>query len=390
MRILLLHSRPLDFSVAVGGVPEFLHALTFEFRQMGLDVMIYAAHKSFDQISHTSTIHDSVKIFSGPIVEPAFWISRKNLSLAADFCRAEKVDVLHSQGTYTPGFMCREIHRLTNIPYVLTSHSDISPVNSDRLQRYSVRSRYRRILRDAAWVTHLTPVMEHASHQMLDTRCKSTLIHNGIAVEQWQPYQNLQEKNYVLGIGRLERGKGFHVLVDMYAELCRRNVKTTLVIAGTGDAHDDLLRQCHSLGLPVITEYHGVQSLPEQGVVFTGYVRGTAKQELIAHSQCVLFATQPDLWEEAFGLVQLEAMAAAKPLAASDIAAVRHLASFGMRAEIVPPRDVSAWAGAVENLLADARKRQRMGHENAAAVRQFNWRGIAGQYQKVYERCLDM
>lgn len=384
MRILLLHSRPLDFSTAVGGVPEFLYALTSEYKQMGLNVMIYAAHKSFREIRLTSTIHETIKIFSGPIVEPAFWISRKNLAQVAAFCREQSIDVMHSQGAYTPGFMCREIHKKTRIPYIITSHGDISAVNSKRISRYSVRSRYQRILRDAAWVTHLTPVMEQAAQRLLDTREKSSLIHNGIALQPWRAYQQLQEKNYLLGIGRLERGKGFHVLIDMYAELCKRGVKTALVIAGTGEAQAELQRQCHALSLPVVTEYYGVNSLPEQGVVFTGYVRGAAKQELLAHCQCVLFATQPDLWEEAFGLVQLEAMAAGKPLVASDIAAVRHLAQLGMQAEIVPPRDVLAWTNAVEALLSNDRKRLMMGDKNAEAAEQFQWKEAAEKYKEVY------
>jgi glycosyltransferase involved in cell wall biosynthesis len=385
MRVLLLHSRPLDFKQAVGGVPEFLKAITGELKKLDLEVMIYAGHKSFKQIAQTDDVHENVKVFSGPLIEPAFWVSRHKLHPIIEFCQQQNISVLHSQGTYTPGFMVREIAKVTGIPYVVTSHSDIHPVNSMRLKRRSVRARYRRILQDAACVTHLTPVMEAASHQILDTRDKSYLIHNGIDVASWKPYQHLSEKNYVLGIGRLERGKGFHVLIDMFAEVLKRGVNTSLVIAGTGEAEPALRKQCRDLQLNVVEGLADIDALPEKSVIFAGYVRGEFKYQLIAHSQCLLFATQPDLWEEAFGLVQLEAMAAGKPLIASDIAAVRYMESLGMRAIVVPARDTSAWADAVQ-WLQDPAQRLVMGTANVAAIAAFDWRDIAAQYREVYRK----
>jgi glycosyltransferase involved in cell wall biosynthesis len=390
MRILLLHSRPLDFAKTTGGVPEFLKAITREYKQLGLDVSIYAGDKFEKNIHHTSTVHDTVKIFTGPLQEPAFWVSRKKIRLVADLCRQENIGVMHSQGTYTPGFMTREVARMTKIPYVITSHSDISPVNSKRLQRSGVRARCRRILQDAAWVTHLTPAMEQASHQILDTRSKSTLIHNGVDIDSWRPYQQLPEKNYILGLGRLEPGKGFHVLIEMYAQLLQRGVTTSLVIAGTGAAEADLRQQCERLGLNIVSALDDVQQIPERSVVFAGYVRDEMKYLLVAHSQCVLFATQPDLWEEAFGIVQLEAMAAGKPLIASDIAATRYLATLGMNVEMVAAKDISAWAQAVQSVLVDPLKRQAMGAANLAAVNQFAWRSVAEQYRDVYVRVMEL
>lgn len=386
MRILLLHSRPLDLANSIGGVPEFLKAITGEFQQLGLDVTIYAGHKSFDKVQQAGCLHNHVRVFSGPLVEPGFWVPRNKLRQVAAFCRQEQFSVLHSQGTYTPGFMCREIFHAIGTPYIVTSHSDVSPVNSMRIKRHSVRARYRKILKDAAWVTHLTPVMEEASHQLFNTSEKSSLIHNGINAGLWKPYQKAAEKNYLLGIGRLERGKGFHILIEMFAELMRRKVNTSLVIAGSGEAEAELIQQAKQLGLSVLTHWQDLEKIPERSVVFTGYVRGDDKYQLMAQSQFVLFATQPDLWEEAFGLVQLEAMAAAKPLIASDIQAVRYLASLGMQAEIVPPRDVQAWADAAQKLLQDSVKRKAMSDANAIKVEQFSWRQSALEYEKVYRR----
>ncbi len=92
--------------------------------------------------------------------------------------------------------------------------------------------------------------------------------------------------------------------------------------------------------------------------------------------------------EEAFGIVQLEAMAAGKPLVASDIAATRYLVQLGMQAKIVAPQDINAWAEQVESLLNDAELRSKMGKANAAASHQFSWQGIAKCYRDVYRAVL--
>ncbi len=386
LRILLLHSRPLNFATAVGGLPEFLKAITFEFKTMGLDVLIYAGDKSSSHIQHTSYVHDTIKVINGPLLQPQYWVSSKKLRLLTDFCQDQQITVMHAQGTYTPGFMVREIAKVTQIPYVITSHSDIHPKNSMRLKRANVRKRCYRILRDAAWITHLSPTMQQASDQLYDSHGKSSLIHNGIHIENRKSCAPISEKKYLLSIGRLVREKGFHVLIEMYAELLKRGVTSALVIAGAGDYEHPLRQQCTQLGLKTLTGLNKVDEIPEKCVVFTGYVRGELKQQLLNHCQFVLFATQPDTCEEAFGLVQLEAMAASKALIASDIAAARYLQNLGMQAIIVPPSHIPTWVTAAEQLLKNPEQRLTMGTANTVLAEQFNWRTIAKQYYAVYQR----
>ncbi len=298
MHVMLLHSRPFEFGKTVGGVPEFLTAITIELKQLGVQVSIYCGDKLAKDIRATSLPGHDINIYTGPLLEPSFFISHKKIKPVAELCRRIKVDLLHAQGTYTPGFMVRELGKMTGLPYIITSHGDLHPVNSKRLSRRNVRTRCQRILRDAAWVTHLTPVMETASHQVWDTHLKSTLIHNGIHLAAWQPFQTCQEKNYILGIGRLERGKGFHILIEMYAQLIKRGISSSLVIAGTGQEEESLRAQCQTLGLETICGWREAADMPEKCVIFAGYVRDKLKYQIIAESQCVLFATQPDLWKK--------------------------------------------------------------------------------------------
>src|SRR5579875_759745 len=66
---------------------------------------------------------------------------------------------------------------------------------------WNVKQRCRNVLKHASIVTHLTSIMEDASHRLLDTREKSVTIGNGIDCSAWQAYAGLPEQDYLLGIG---------------------------------------------------------------------------------------------------------------------------------------------------------------------------------------------
>ncbi|EKD69840.1 MAG: hypothetical protein ACD_46C00718G0002 [uncultured bacterium] len=389
MRVLFLFPRKLDKKNSVGGVAEFLLTLLPILKTQQVESFVYAGDKSLQQISTMGEVTHGVNVFHGPFPRPSWWMSNRILQSVVDLCRKLKIDVVHAQGTYTAGFLAREIFKKTGIPYVVTSHNDISPVNSKRMRRFTVRNRCRNVLRHAAQVTHLTSVMEELSHQLFDTREKSSTIGNGINYADWQAYQSLSEKNYLLGIGRLERGKGFHVLIDAYAELIKHGVTDSLIIAGTGTEEKNLHQQVQQLKLNLVTDYQNIEKIPEKSVIFTGYIRGELKNKLIAQSKLMLFPTQPDLWEEAFSIVQLEAMVTGRAMIASDTLATRYLQTSGLQTLIVKAADVQDWIDKILLLLRDHDARMQMGNRNLLEAKKFDWNIIAKQYIDVYQRVIE-
>ena len=63
----------------------------------------------------------------------------------------------------------------------------------------------------------------------------------------------------------------------------------------------------------------------------------------MARSGCLLFSS----YQEGMPLTVLEALAVGIPILASDIEQLRPLAS----GNLIPPRDVDAWRGAIEKIL---------------------------------------
>ena len=366
----------------IGGIAEFLYFLPNTLKTLGIQSFLYNQATVPTQVP--IPLKSGMLAYEGPFMKPGLFRSRKELAPLLTLCENQKIDLIHAQETYRSGYLAYQVKKKLNIPYIITSHSDIAPQNSDRIKRRSVQKRCQAILRNADAVTHLTPNMAEISHAIYDTRAKSKIIANGIDLSLLQQPKTTTEKNYLLTIGRLEFEKGIHVLIDAYARLRQQGIQTSLVIAGTGSAEAALKNQVTELGLNLVTDHSDFNNIPPASVVFTGYVTGDKKNQLLLGSQVILFATQPQLFEEAFGIVQIEAMAAGKPMIASDIAATRYLQTLGSQVLLVKAEDITAWSDAMLELLQDDIKRRSLGKMNQANVAQFDWHVIAKQYADLY------
>jgi glycosyltransferase involved in cell wall biosynthesis len=386
MRILFLHRYPLK--KITGGVAEFLYYLPLYLKKYSIESFMYS--EGSKKLVTGETYANGLKSFTGPFVKQRLINFNSQFAALQQLCQQEQINLIHSQETYRSGYIAYKLSGLTKIPYIITSHADIAPTNSQRIQRENVKIRCRKILSAAAGVTHLTPFMADISHQMLDTRSKSAIIGNGIDANAWQAIPKFSEKNYILAIGRMVPEKGFDILIAAFARLTKMGINQSLVIAGSGKESDNLKKQAKQLGLLVVEGIPEKLNFPARSVIFTGYVTGDIKKQIIKQSQIVLFATQPKLFEEAFGIVFLEAMAAGKPIISSNIQAARYLQNLGLQIILLPADNIDAWAKEIKYLLQDPIHAEKMGTENLSLVNDFDWEHIAKLYADFYRTTLEL
>ena len=151
------------------------------------------------------------------------------------------------------------------------------------------------------------------------------------------------------GIGRLVPQKGFRELIRAFASIDKRDV--WLVIGGDGPGWEELQ------GL--------VEAFDLKGRVrFPGFV--DAVPELLADLDIFVL---PSL-EESHPTVLLEALAMARPVVASDIAAVSDVITDGVEGKLAPAGDVPALAEAIVAFLGDANVARRCGRNARRKVEQ--------------------
>jgi rhamnosyl/mannosyltransferase len=154
----------------------------------------------------------------------------------------------------------------------------------------------------------------------------------------------------VLFVGRLVEYKGVDVLLRALAGL----IGVRAVLVGGGPRRAALEELASDLGL-------------RDRVTFEGEVSDERMAEL--YGTCDLFVLPSVTRAEAFGLVQLEAMAAGKAVVSTSVpTGVPWVNQHERTGLIVPPGDVPALRRAIDRLLEDPELRSRMGREGRARV----------------------
>ena len=175
----------------------------------------------------------------------------------------------------------------------------------------------------------------------------------------------LQERPYVLWIGRPYPGKNLGRLVAAFAALHRQGRAEELVLLGPpGWAEAEL-------GAAIAR--HGCAAAVRR-------VPATWEDVPRWYRWCRAFVYPST--RESFGLPVLEAMACGAPVVASDIPALQEVA--GDAAALVEPHDLDALVGALGGLLDDAERRQALRERGLARAALFDWRRTAEMTAAVY------
>lgn len=172
--------------------------------------------------------------------------------------------------------------------------------------------------------------------------------------------------------GRLEDQKGHAVLLDALAELWKRGLDYSLVVAGDGTLRGPLEERARTLGIE--RKIHFVGALDDVG-------------PLLAASDAVLL---PSLWE-GLPLILLEAMARSRPVIATAVGGVPELIEHGVNGHLVPPSDVPALADALELFHRKTDRAARMGRAGGELVRRdYTWAAVADGFEAVYDDVLGL
>jgi glycosyltransferase involved in cell wall biosynthesis len=170
--------------------------------------------------------------------------------------------------------------------------------------------------------------------------------------------QQLPEDGYLLFVGDLSRDKGVHVLLEAYAML---ESAPPLVLIG---------RKTET----------SPERVPDNVIIFNSWPHQAVLQ---AWERCSI-AFAPSIWPEPFGIVVIEAMAAARPVIASRIGGLADIVADRETGRLFTPGNVEELCNVTENLLCDPAQRRQLGQAGRQRVERFRARRVVPQIEKVY------
>ena len=182
----------------------------------------------------------------------------------------------------------------------------------------------------------------------------------GVNHDRFKPERRSLEWRRSLGIaddevavaflGRLVLEKGLDIFSEVAAELKARGVRHKILVIGDGPARPWFAKR-----------------VPD--AVFAGFQTGDDLGRAVA-SMDIFF--NPSV-TETFGNVTLEAMACGVPVVAAHASGAVGLVDEGETGFLVPPRDVKAYADAIQRLCEDNALRQRLGANGHAKASGYVW-----------------
>jgi phosphatidylinositol alpha-mannosyltransferase len=204
-----------------------------------------------------------------------------------------------------------------------------------------------------------------------------TVIPNGVDFERFSSCEERVEdmmdgRINLLFVGRLDVRKQVPWLISAFKKVHSRNPDLRLVIVGKGFTEP----ACRL----------AAQGLPGGSIVFKGtvYPQDLPRYYNSAH----VFCSVPS-GSESFGLVLLEAMAAGKPVIATDIDGYRNVIANGTEGILVRPGDTAALTRAMDRLAGDPTLREAMGTLGRRKAGGFDWIKIAREVERLYVRLVE-
>jgi D-inositol-3-phosphate glycosyltransferase len=195
------------------------------------------------------------------------------------------------------------------------------------------------------------------------------------------------KEKVVLYVGRFDKRKGIETLVRATGELRSKleqgeeidPQKLKLVIVGGSDPN----------------EADGAERRRIEGIVNElDIAANTEFVGMVGHDRLPLYYTAADVCVvpshyEPFGLVAIEAMGCGTPVVASDVGGLKFTVISEETGLLVPVRDVSGFARAIERILTDDLWARKVRKQAAARVQQnFSWEGVAEQLSNLYRLLL--
>ncbi len=174
----------------------------------------------------------------------------------------------------------------------------------------------------------------------------------------------------VLFAGRLNYYKGLEYLIEAMQE-----IEAKLLIVGEGELREELEEKARSLKV-------------NQKIIFLGKV--SDEKLKYCYQICDLFVLPSVESSEAFGIVQMEAMAYGKPVVNTNLpTGVPYVSVDSETGITVPPRDSKALAKAINKILNDKRLAAKFSENALRRVREeFSREKMLGSIYLIYKELM--
>ncbi len=360
MRILQLTSH-----LEIGGIPRHVVTLAGALARRGHVVAVASGGGALAaELAGAGVARRQVSLKTKSELHPKLWAA---ILVLSGIVRRDGIQVLHAH-TRVAQVVAAVVSSATGVPYVATCHG----FYRQRLGR--------RLL--PCWGRRTIAISDAVRRWLLAIGVPAeriVTVLNGIDVDpsRWQVAEDelsrfraaagLRDGPVVGIVGRVVDVKGHRWLLESFKRLADRVPDAQLLVVGEGPDRLALERAASAKGLQDRVRFAG--STPDIRVPL-------AAIDVVA---------VPSLWEEPFGLVVVEAMAAGRAVVASKAGGIPEIVRHGETGLLVERGDVVGLAEALARLLQDQALRSRMAAAGRRiAAERFSSERMATEMEEAY------
>ncbi len=215
-----------------------------------------------------------------------------------------------------------------------------------------------------AWAARITVFTSRAGASLSQLlQQKLSVIPNPIAL-LGETRVSYNEKNALVGVGRLEEEKGFDLLIRAFALVAEKLPEATLTIWGEGSQQSKLQTLSDELEIADKVFFAGVTQNINQAL--------SAATVFVQASRC-----------EGFGNALCEAMAIGLPVISTACSGPQEIIRHDYDGILVPIDDVEALAAAIIELLNDEEKRKQLAKVAPRVKERFSLDRIMKQWNEL-------
>jgi len=296
----------------------------------------------------------------------------------------KQADVVHIQYMFTtPTLIALYYAKVLNKPIILSPRGALCKwclAQGSRFKQKWLRWLIGPFANTIYW--HATAQQEKDEILLQYPDAKVEIIPNGIEFETFQKYIKISKKEFckifakqdmdadkiIVSMGRLQKKKGFDILIDAFAKIMSDYPNVKLFIAGQDEKEGENLKQ-------------QIKDLDLQKQVFLiGVIHGQDKINFLANADLFVLPSH----NENFGNVYVESLAAGTPI----------VASTGTPWSEVEEYDCGKWvdnsadetAKAMIEMLEKDREQMRINAKKLAE--KYDWKNIAILFKEVFQKMI--
>jgi glycosyltransferase involved in cell wall biosynthesis len=297
----------------------------------------------------------------------------------------KKSDIVHIQAIFnTPVPISLLYAKLFRKPIVLSPRGSLGEWcldNGNKFKSIWLNRLLKPLVKNITW--HATAQQEKDEILSIYPNAKVEIIPNGIEYDKFQVSNNLSKSEYckkftnhdfepnkiIISMGRLQKKKGFDILIDSFNETIKSFPNSILLIAGSDEGEEGNLRkQIKYLNL-------------EKNVFLVGAISGQNKIDFLSNADLFCLPSH----NENFGNVYVESLASGTPIVASKMTPWSEVEKYDCGKWV--ENSVEKTSKAMNEILNKNRETMRLNSRNLAS--KYDWKNIAQEFKNLYESVLE-